>query len=451
MPHRKLSLALVALLLLSGYLVNRSPSLGRTQTNSACCGVGGAVGLRELDFPYYSLREGFSSQLNLVSDSPHPMDLTIAIYSERGNNVITTMTIQPNGKLPIDLRALLTQLLADVNGEFGEGSIAVHFEGTIMPVVGQVTLTNPALRLVHESEMVENDPGRTDIPPILNGLWWNLAPGRDARIMVANMSVMAVTADVYLEYHGQRHPSVPLTFSPHELKVFSVIQLLEQDNVSPSEAPDGGITIMQRGGVPKLIAQGKILDSVTGFSTTLHFPSPDSQPSSTLHASGLPVGSPSKDSPFAGMGTFVPHLVARNLLPTPQTLTVTVEYPTKKGSGGDSDRKTASTPPSLRLTLPPARERWFFPRSRWGRTQRRTLRSTRQSASCPRRCRTPPCASNIVGRPRRWSLSWRASSRARTWSLTAKRRTKAGAGRVPGPVPGISTANRVLGVPDRYG
>jgi len=129
--------------------------------------------------------------------------------------------------------------------------------------------------------------------------------------------------------------------------VLSVIQLLERENVSPSAAPEGGVTIMQRGGVPKLIAQGKILDSVTRFSTTLHFPSLESQPTSTLHAGGLPIGSPGKDSPFAGMGTFVPHLVARNLLPTPQTLTVTVEYPTKRGSGGDSDRKTASTPPSL--------------------------------------------------------------------------------------------------------
>ena len=72
-----------------------------------------------------------------------------------------------------------------------------------MPVVGQVTLTNPALPLVHESEMVENDPGRTDIPPVLNGLWWNLAPGRDARIMVANMSPLAVAADVFLDYEGR--------------------------------------------------------------------------------------------------------------------------------------------------------------------------------------------------------------------------------------------------------
>jgi hypothetical protein len=116
--------------------------------------------------------------------------------------VLTSATIQPSAKLPFDLRTLLTSLGADVNGEFAEGSIGVNFEGTIMPLVGQVTLTNPALRLVHESEMVENDPGRTDIPPVLNGLWWNLAPGRDARIMVANMSVMPVSADVYLEYGG---------------------------------------------------------------------------------------------------------------------------------------------------------------------------------------------------------------------------------------------------------
>jgi hypothetical protein len=44
------------------------PQLG---SKTACCGgSGSAVGLRELDFPYYSLRDGFSSQLNLVSDSP---------------------------------------------------------------------------------------------------------------------------------------------------------------------------------------------------------------------------------------------------------------------------------------------------------------------------------------------------------------------------------------------
>jgi hypothetical protein len=67
-------------------------------SKSACCGSTG-VGLRELDFPYYSLRGGFNSQLNLVSDSPKPIDLTIAIYSQRGSSVLTGVTTQPGAEL----------------------------------------------------------------------------------------------------------------------------------------------------------------------------------------------------------------------------------------------------------------------------------------------------------------------------------------------------------------
>jgi hypothetical protein len=159
-----------------------------------------------------------------------------------------------------------------------------------------------------------------------------------------------VSADVYLDFLGARHSGAPLTFEPHETKVLSVTQLLGELEVSAAQAPQGGITIVQRGGVPKLIAQGKVLDPVTGFSTTLRFPSPQSQPTSTLHASGLPVGTPSRDSAFAGMGTFVPHLVARNLLPTRQSLTVTVEYPIKESAGatpGSNSGHAASASPSL--------------------------------------------------------------------------------------------------------
>jgi len=287
---------------------------------------------------------GLSSQLNLVSASEDPTELTIAIYSQRGSSVLTSATLQPNAKLPFDLRSLLSSLGADVNGEFGEGSIAVYFQGAMMPVTGQVTSTNPALRLVHESEMVENDPGRTDIPPILNAVWWNLAAGHDARIMVANTSSQSVSADVNLEYAGHRHPSTPLNFNPHELKVLSVIQLLGEQDASPSEAPEGGITIVQRGGVPKLIAQGKILDSVTGFSTTIHFPSPELEHVSALHASGVPIGTPSKDSPFAGMGYFTPHAVLRNLTGAAQTVTLTVEYPTAPGWDSTEGRISHAAP-----------------------------------------------------------------------------------------------------------
>lgn len=108
--------------------------------------------------------------------------------------------------------------------------------------------------------------------------------------------------------------------------------MLGQQNASAAEAPEGGITIVQRGGVPSLIAQGKILDSVTGFSTTLHFPSPELERASALHASGMPIGKPTKDSPFAGLGYFVPRVVARNLKASLQNLTLTVEYPGKNGT-----------------------------------------------------------------------------------------------------------------------
>jgi hypothetical protein len=164
MLARKLFVALVALFLLGGCLVDHSPSLGGAQTNSSCCGGGSAVGLRELDFPYYSLREGFSSQLNLVSDSLSPIDLTIAVRDLAGETMLTSAAIQPQAKLAFDLRDLITQLGADPAGSFGEGSVAVYFVGTMMPVVGQITVTDATSRLVHESEMVENDPGRTDIP-----------------------------------------------------------------------------------------------------------------------------------------------------------------------------------------------------------------------------------------------------------------------------------------------
>jgi hypothetical protein len=342
MKSLRVSLGLALLLLVGSAIVRHNPrsALSQTQGGSstvACCGPSYPEGPRELDFAYYSLRDGFDSQLQLVSDSPKPIDLTIAVRDLAGETMLTSATIGPQAKLAFDLRALITELGADPMGSFAEGSVAVCFFGTIMPVAGQITMTNANARLVHESEMVENDPGRTDIPPILNGLWWNLGGGRDARIMVSNTSAFAVAADVYLDFLGSRQPSAPLSFRPHETKVLSVTQLLGALSASPAQAPQGGITILQRGGVPKLIAQGKVFDPVTGFSTTLRFPSPESQPTSTLHGSGLPISTPSKGSPFAGMGTFVPHVVARNLLPTPQTVTIELEYPTKVDSGGHSN------------------------------------------------------------------------------------------------------------------
>ena len=123
----------------------------------------------------------------------------------------------------------------------------------------------------------------------------------------------------------------------------------------------GGITIIQRGPHPALIANGRIVDPATGFSTTIDFPLTENEIASSLHADGLPVGEPSTDSPFAGAGSFVPHVVVRNLLSTPQSVTVTLEYPqapspdsaTSTPAGNQTATPSGAAGNSKKVVIPP--------------------------------------------------------------------------------------------------
>jgi hypothetical protein len=281
-----------------------------------------------VDFPYYNLSNGWMSTLYLVSDSPNAMDFTLAVKGQQGQVLTAAETIQPRQKLAIDLASIITQLGGDPTGAFAQGSVAIYYVGTIMPIVGQITVANPQLSLVHESVMVEHDPGRSDIPAVLNGLWWGLGGGRAATVMVTNTSASTQTAQVYLDFQGQRHTlQNPLSFASYETKVLDIGQLLGSLGVSPAQAPQGGITIVPSGATPTLVASGRITDPASGYSSTMDFPAPDLEYASALHATGIPIGTPSSDSPFAGAGTFTPHVVVRNLVGSPQTVTVTLEYP----------------------------------------------------------------------------------------------------------------------------
>lgn len=312
-----------------------------------CCARG--VAPRELDFPYYSLKNGYQAALLLVSDSPQPVDLTIAIRNSLGQMLTTTATLAPQAKLPFDLAATITGLGGDPTGPYSEGSVAVYYMGTIMPVVGQITETNPSLGLTHQVEMVENDPGRSDIPAVLNGVWWGLGQGRTATVTVSNSSNTPQFANVYLDFDGSRHAvNPPLSFAPFETKVLDIGQLLATIGESPAGVPQGGITIQQIGPCPALMASGKIIDPATGFSSTIDFPAPERQLASALHSTGVPIGTPSKDSPYAGAGTFIPHVVVRNLSSAAQSVTVTIEYPkpASPGSLAQTSSQTASQAPA---------------------------------------------------------------------------------------------------------
>ncbi len=328
-------------LLIASSSFNRRPRLVRAQSDSSqgtpCCS---AVAPRQLEFPYYSLRDGFESTLLLVSDSPKPLDFVMAVHSRSGRTLLApTMTIQPQQKLPVSMSALLGRLSADATGEFSEGSVSIYFNGTIMPLAGQLTMTDPAQGLVLQTEMVDNSPGLGLLPPVLNGLWWGLGAGRAANIAVSNTGEAAAVADVFLDFQGERHDSPALLFGPRETKVLSIAQLLADLKFSPSQVPEGGVTIVQRGAKRTLVAQGKITDPATGFSASLNFLDPTLQKANALHASGVPIGFPGKGSPYAGAGLFVPHVVVRNLTGAAQVVSITLEYP-----GESETQQTALAP-----------------------------------------------------------------------------------------------------------
>ena len=112
---------IVIILALSSLLFLNGPRSGvKAQTTAKCCGLNPPTAPRELDFPYYSSRDGFTSTLNLVSDSPKPLDFIVALRSLAGETLLSSsMTIQPSAKLPIDLAGLITSLGADPAGPFG--------------------------------------------------------------------------------------------------------------------------------------------------------------------------------------------------------------------------------------------------------------------------------------------------------------------------------------------
>ena len=288
---------------------------------------------RELDFAYYSIRDGFESQLQLVSDYPKPFVFRMMLHSLSGQTAFGGLIrVQPQQKLSFDIGTLLTKLRLDREADFQEGSISISYTLPKSPLLGQVTVSNPSYSLVFESLMGENDPGQTALPPVLDGVWWGLTADREAKVMVTNTSNQPLTADVELSFGGKRHPSHPLVFERHETKILSISELLAKLNLKPEDAPEGGITITGRGSRPVLIAAGMIADWRSGFSTTMHFMLMGMPMSSTLYASGVPIGLPSGGSPFPSADTFVPHVIVRNLLPTPQTAAVTIEYPEANGT-----------------------------------------------------------------------------------------------------------------------
>jgi hypothetical protein len=58
--------------------------------------------------------------------------------------------------------------------------------------------------------------GLNMLPDRLNTLWYDLGGARDVAATVTNITNQPVSADLYLDFAGERHAAPVLRFAPHE-------------------------------------------------------------------------------------------------------------------------------------------------------------------------------------------------------------------------------------------
>ncbi len=285
---------------------------------------------RELIYSYYCVRRGWESRLELMDRAPRPIDFTLAVHGLSGRTVeMKPMTISPDAPVEIELRDSLNELGADVEGDFAEGSLSVHFKGPGNPLGGRLLVEGPNERWNLGPIWSQNESGYSMIPPRLETLWWDLGGSRDVVLTVNNTSSAPATADFFLDWAGKRHAAPALSFAPHQTRILSVTETLGNLGATAYQAPLGGLSIVPRDGRAVLVAQAKLTDAETNKVIGLVFYSPQHQVASALDAIAVPISVPAPGSLYAGLGSFTPHLVVRNLLEGVQTLTLTVVYPGK--------------------------------------------------------------------------------------------------------------------------
>jgi len=299
---------------------------------------------REIIYPYYSLREGYDSTLYLMDRSPRNIEYMVAVHSLSGRTVwAKARTIGPRDDVEIDMKEFLSDLGVDYRGDFLEGSLSIHFKGQGNPLGGRMIIEGPHETLNLGPVWSMGEFGQNMVPTVLNALWYDLGGSRDVEATVTNITGQPVVADFHIEFAGKRRTPEALRFAPHETKHVPITEALVSLKLTAFQAPTGGFTIAARGNQPALVAQGKVTDADSGQITALDFPLPQVQAASALHATGVPIGRPTPDSPFAGArdANFIPHLYLRNLLSSEQTLNLTIEYP------GESEPKATTLPPII--------------------------------------------------------------------------------------------------------
>jgi len=285
--------------------------------------------------PYFTLRDGMSSQLTLFNSAPAPTTVTATIFNTEG---------RPYSPQPIvlDAHSFKTIQLKDIvpESDFDSGSIELAFRGINMTAL----TTQVSIYSLEKRVLVESRHLHMFMSSRLNGIVW--LPDAEADGFLAVTNAGGNRRAIQLAVGSRKREIILLG---HQTRLIKLKDEMDGGAASPS------LISLHHDGLPgDVIATGFVMDLRKGYSATIPMTDPAIMRSSKLAGAHVRFGQPDAREGFPDATRFGAPLLLANLGETPVTAHVSVDYTvqgTNQEPGGTADK--VSTVAVKHLTIRP--------------------------------------------------------------------------------------------------
>ncbi len=279
-----------------------------------------STGLHLLSLPYYLAKGDWDSILTLNNATHNSVTASLTLYSLDGA-VLPLPDVLLGSDFHVALRLSDLIAKAPIRGRFQEGSIELRFNGEMMDLGAQLTVSDSKHGLAFDME-----PPMVFKSSTLEGLWWSRDSKTSGEVMLSNTTSRSLDLLVNVEWQGSMIPAQPISLSGHQTVVLEIEDLLRDVHTDAKGIGIGGLSITHNGPPGALIAHGVVQNKEAHFASNLNFIDPAAQKSSVLNGTGLMLAHPASTSVFPNVPFFAPYLVLKNASALGQTTVVTVQY-----------------------------------------------------------------------------------------------------------------------------
>lgn len=276
--------------------------------------------LHVLSMPYYSTKGDWDSVLTLNNATHNSLTASLTLYSLDGAALpLPDVSLGSDFHIALRLSDLIAK--AQSGSRFQEGSIELRFNGNMMDLGAQLTVSDAKHGLSFDME-----PPMAFKSSTLEGLWWSADIKTRGQVMLSNTTSTDLNLLMNTEWHGSVIPAQPISLSAHQTVVLEIEDLLKNIDIKAKGIERGGLSITHNGAPGALIAHGVVQNKEARFASNLSFTDPAARKSSVLNGTGLMLAHPASTSVFPNASSFVPYLALRNASSVGQTTSVTVQY-----------------------------------------------------------------------------------------------------------------------------